>query len=120
MPLQLLEPFQTEDVDVLFEQFKGYYQDEGERVGQATTQEETYERIVFAIISVNSPFNATCKAWEKVKEVENGNKWGIYHALHTPGSDGVVSYAATKASWIGRLWFDAFENGMALTQSGMS
>ena len=117
---QLVKPFLSSDIDLLVDTYKGYYEEEGERVGEVETQEEAYERIVFALISVNSAFDATCKAWEKVREVRNGDKWSIYHGLRARGSDGsVVQYAATKASWIGRLWMDAFENGVSLLPVGM-
>ena len=116
---KLVAPFLPNDIDLIVDSFKSYYEEEGVRVGQVASQEEAYERIVFAIISVNSPFDATCKAWQAVKEVDNRSKWDIYHALHTPGSDGVVMYQPTKASWIGTLYRSAFEDGISLMPSDM-
>ena len=106
------------DFDIVIEANKGHCQAEADRVGSYADLTDLYQRLGFAILSVNAPFDATCKAWEAFRQVEGWDRLAIRQAIATPGSDGVVSYQPTKARWLVELWSSMYQSGLDLRPCG--
>lgn len=116
--LVLVSPVTLQDCNVVVDNSKGYYLHEGKRV-----QDSNYhwlQGIVFALLSVHSPYHATVAAAQALQEVDIRDKYSVYYTLRNiKAHDGVVMYAGTKASWIGELVNSVYRKGVSFSPQGM-
>ena len=117
MPVQLgsdvpllIPPVVPQDLDVVMKGVQ-WYVESGLR---ARATYDPLNRIVLALLSVNSPFEATVKCWYALEGVDWTDHWAVLSTLkNTHARDGVVSYAWTKARWIRELMHMAKSEGVS-------
>lgn len=111
---KLVDPSEA-DCHIVLDGWKDYYIAEGQRVA---SQHDTIRRIVFALLSVNAPFGATCQAYKALAEVDLCDFWTVLARIkQAASSDGVVNYPWTKAKWINELAFHAYVEGISFEPS---
>ena len=108
---RLISPVSVEDCDIVLST-ADYYLGEAERVRDNCPKGQPIWPIVFALLSVNAPFGATCKAYEALRDEDTNllDFWSVLQVVrssHAP--DGVVSYPWTKSKWI-QTFVDSFRH----------
>ena len=108
---KLISPISEADCHIVLDNFSPYYVQEGLKAQEVF---EPLRRITFALLSVNAPFDATCKAYTALKDVDLLDFWTVLNTIRQArGNDGVVSYAYTKAKWLHTLAFNAKVEGIS-------
>ena len=107
----LVHPTQS-DCDIVVDMSKQYYLQEGERVRDTSNERNG---ILFALLSVQSPFAATVEAYRQLNigVVNLRDKWAVYHTIVSSHAyDGVLMYPGSKAQYIGEWARNTYEYGI--------
>ena len=111
--VKLIKPFLVRDLHVVIDCNAGHCAEEAAKLAEPADAHALWLRLAFAVTSVNSPFDATCKAWLAMQDTDPADWPAIRDALRVRGSDGVVSYQPTKTRWLTNIWYDMTRNGVS-------